>query len=271
MSHNYSTECNDETSVFGHLAVRQTEFEEHPFFEFLAADPSPEWLHDFIPRIGFWAHAFQDVLKLVVQQVSDPTMKSIAVHIRGGDTGHEKWLCADMRKLGIHMPSLPELFGPGYEPARMATYSLMSEVYQIKDDILLIIYLLALESSSYVFFETMTEYLERTSFPIDLKYFGRNHLEAELRHGIVEAEMDIKVEKAIAQASEEVRHAAHALIDRLFAAFNQMFNSFIPEIVRVERTGEFVPILSDDMVSQPGSEDAIEFFSQFHLGAIAVR
>lgn len=227
MLRNHPIETNDDISVFGHLAMRQTEFEDHPFFQFLARDPSPEWLRDFVPRLGFWAHVFQDVLALVERRVKDPEMRSIAHHIRGGDIGHERWLCNDMQRVGQEIPDLPAIFGPEHEEARMASYSLLAEVFLANDERLLVVYLLALEAASYVFFDTMTGYLERAEYPIELQYFGRNHLDAELNHGIVEAEMDIKIENAIEQASRDLRHEAHALINRVFTAFNTMFHSFV--------------------------------------------
>lgn len=213
-------------TIFGHLAVRQTELEEHPFFDFLRKSPSPGWLMSFIPRLGFWVHAFQDALKLADSRVSDPTMKSITAHIRKGDLGHERWFEEDMQSLGLGSLDLRTLYGRAHEGTRMASYAVLSEIFQAKDDRLLVVLLLSLESASYVFLEMMTEYLEDSEFPLELKYFGRSHLEAELEHGIVEAEMDICVESAIAECPH-LRDQAHALIDRVFDTFETMFQSYL--------------------------------------------
>lgn len=215
-------------TIFGHLAVRQTELEENPFFDFLKTNASHEWLMSFFPRIAFWVHAFQDALELADSRVSDPTMKSIAAHIRKGDLGHEVWFEEDLESLGLSMLDLRTLYGAEHAGARMASYAVLSEVLQAKDDRLLIVLLLALESASYVFLEMMTEYLEDSEFPLELKYFGRNHLEAELEHGIVEAEMDICVESAIAEC-QILRADAHALIDRVFDTFEEMFQSYLSD------------------------------------------
>lgn len=209
--------------------MRQTEFEEHAFFEFIRTNPPPQWLMTILPRMGFWAHTFQDMVKLVEFRVEDPMLKSIASHIRSGDMGHDNWFALDMKRLGIEMPSLRTVYSRTHEKIRMASYEIVSEVYHATDDRLLIVLLLALESASYVFFESMTEYLEQNELPFELKYFGRNHLDSELEHGIVEAEMDMRVEAAVKQCSLAVQAEAHMLIDRVFAAFTMMLHGMLPE------------------------------------------
>ena len=213
-------------SIFGHLAMRQTEFEENRFFEFLRSNPSPEWLSEFIPNMGFWVHTFQDTLKLIARKITDPTMKQIAVHIQTGDTGHNNWFCRDMKVLGLDVPTLPELYKPEHEAARLTSYAIISEIFRAHDDRLLIVLLLAMEAASYVFFESMTVYFEENEFPVELHYFGRTHLDAELHHGIVEAEMDMRVEAAI-ERSREIQTEALAIIDRVFATFTDLFDSFV--------------------------------------------
>lgn len=216
-----------ETSIFGHMAMKQTLFEEHPFFRYVETNPPMEWLLGYIPRMAFWIATFQDVLRVVEQRVGDPQLKSIASHIRAGDLGHDHWFLRDMRRLNLEVPTMADLFGPRHESTRMAAHALMSETYRASDDRLLVVLLLALESASYVFFTGMTNYLEVNNFPIDLLYFGRNHLDAEMAHGIVEAKMDMVVEEAI-EASPLLRAEAIALIDRVFDAFTSMFAGFVP-------------------------------------------
>lgn len=215
-------------SIFGHMAVKQTIFEEHPFFRYLEAKPSTEWLLDFIPRMAFWVMTFQDVLRLIVQRVTHPTMLSIARHIQRGDLGHDNWFLTDMDRLGLPRVTLNDLYDQEQSAVRQASYSILTEVLRAKDDRLLIVLLLALESASYVFFGSMTNYLENSQFPIQLRYFGRTHLDAEMQHGIVEAEMDNQVESAL-EVEPDVHTDAIALIDRIFDAFTQLFGSLVPE------------------------------------------
>lgn len=214
-------------SIFGHLAMCQTKFEEHPLFQFLRTNPSPEWLTSFIPKMGFWVHTFQDILKLVQSKVGDPTMKQIALHIQAGDKGHHNWFCRDMKVLGLEIPTMQELYKSDNEKGRMACYGIVSEIFRANDDRLLIVLLLALEAASYVFFESMTVYLEDNEFPVELHYFGRTHLDAELHHGIVEAEMDMRVEEAI-ESSHEIHNEALAIIDRVFEAIWGLFMNCFP-------------------------------------------
>ena len=214
-------------SIFGHLAMRQTAFEEHPFFVHLREHPPADWVSGFLPSIAFWVKAFQDLLGIIEDRVRDPEMKAIASHIRQGDAGHDNWFVQDMTLVGNPLPTYQEVFGPAHRSTRLASYALVAEVYRVKDDRLLIVLLLALEAASYVFFTKMAEYLEHAAYPHELQYFGRRHLDAELEHGIVEAEMDNQVERSFA-TSPELRAEALGLVDRLFDAFTGMFAGFVP-------------------------------------------
>lgn len=218
---------NSKGSIFGHLAMRQTTFEEHPFFRYLREHPSPEWVPGFLPFIGFWVQAFQDMLVIIEQRVKDPEMLAIATHIRQGDHGHDQWFARDMALVGKALPTFAEVFGPDHWTTRRAVYAIVAEVYRAADDRLLIVLLLALEAASYVFFTKMAEYFEHVGYQPELHYFGRRHLDAELEHGIVEAEMDNQVERSLSGTpalQDEARH----LIERIFDAFAAMFAGFVP-------------------------------------------
>lgn len=214
-------------SIFGHLAMRQTAFEDHPFFIYLRKRPPTDWVAEFLPFIGFWVKAFQDILGIIEDRVKDPTMLAIASHIRAGDRGHDDWFARDMQLVGNPLPTFTEVFGPAHQITRLAAYAIVAEVYRTRDDRLLIVLLLALEAASYVFFTGMAEYLEHTGYPHELHYFGRRHLDAEMEHGIVEAEMDNQVERAV-ERSPELHDEALALIDHIFDAFWSMFGGFVP-------------------------------------------
>lgn len=214
-------------SIFGHLAMRQTAFEDHPFFVHLRRNPPTDWVAGFLPFIGFWVKAFQDVLGVIENRVKDETMLAIASHIRQGDMGHDEWFARDMALVGNPLPTFAEVFGPAHKSTRLASYAIVSEAYRAKDDRMLIVLLLALEAASYVFFTKMAEYLEHGGFPHELHYFGRRHLDAELEHGIVEAEMDNQVERSFGP-NPELQYEAIALIDRTFDAFSSMFGGFLP-------------------------------------------
>lgn len=214
-------------SIFGHLAMRQTAFEEHPFFRRLREHPAPDWVPSFLPYIGFWVKAFQDMLVIIEGRVKDPEMLAIATHIRQGDVGHDNWFVRDMVAVGNPLPTYTEVFGPEHRTTRMAVYAIVAEVFRAADDRLLIVLLLALEAASYVFFTKMAEYFEHVGFQPELHYFGRRHLDAELEHGIVEAEMDNQVERSLA-GSAELQAEARLVIDRIFDAFVSMFGGFVP-------------------------------------------
>lgn len=219
--------ASNKGSIFGHLAMRQTAFEEHAFFRYLREHPSPEWVPGFLPYIGFWVKAFQDMLVIIEERVKDPEMHAIAAHIREGDAGHDNWFSRDMALVGNELPTFNEVFGPDHWTTRRAVYAIVAEVYRAIDDRLLIVLLLALEAASYVFFTKMAEYFEHVGFQPELHYFGRRHLDAELEHGIVEAEMDNQVERSLSN-SPALQDEARLVIDRIFDAFVGMFGGFAP-------------------------------------------
>ncbi len=220
-------------SIFGHLARKQTAFEDHAFFAFLRTNPETSWVWEFIPGMGFWVKTFQDILRLVRERVASTEAGAMAQHILEGDIGHDEWFVTDLKALEMELPTVLELFGPAHQHVRLGSYALVSEVYRADNDVLLLVLLLGLESASYVFFTGMAAYLEGNEFPVELKYFGRNHLNAELEHGIVESGMDAIVEEACAR-DPELYDAAVALIERIFDAFTLMFVNFLPP----ERRGE---------------------------------
>jgi hypothetical protein len=213
-------------SIFGRLAVRQTAFEECQYFKHIATNPPRSWLIEQMPRMGFWIFTFQDILRLIEGRVQRQDMRAIASHIRRGDRGHDNWFVADLAHLGLAMPSLREAFASEHQAGRLASFSLVSEVFRATDDRLLVVLLLALESASYVFFDRMTQYLDHNGLG-ELRYFGRTHLDAELKHGIVEAEMDRLVEESLSPDAS-LQEEALALIDRVFDAFGRMFAPLAP-------------------------------------------
>ena len=213
-------------SIFGHLAMYQTRFEDHPFFVRLREHPPSDWVAGFLPFVAFWVKAFQDLLGIVEDRVSDPEMRAIASHIRQGDRGHDEWFVRDMTLVGNLVPTYQEVFGPAHKNTRLASYTLVSEALHAKDERHLIVLLLSLEAASYVFFTKLAEYLEHADFQFELQYFGRRHLDAELEHGIVDAEMDDQVELGF-ESKPELRTEALNLIERVFAAFDSMFTGFV--------------------------------------------
>ncbi len=213
-------------SIFGHLAMYQTRFEDHPFFVRLREHPPSDWVAGFLPFVAFWVKAFQDLLGIVEDRVSDPEMRAIASHIRRGDRGHDEWFVRDMTLVGNLVPTYQEVFGPAHKNTRLASYTLVSEALQAKDERHLIVLLLSLEAASYVFFTKLAEYLEHADFQFELQYFGRRHLDAELEHGIVDAKMDDQVELGF-ESKPELRTEALNLIERVFAAFDSMFTGFV--------------------------------------------
>src|SRR5687767_9414698 len=123
------------------LAEWQKRFGRHEFFSRFetAAD-----LVCVAPRLKFWVHAFQDVLRLNESSIHDAKLKGMASRHRREDAGHERWYIDDLERLGV-AAQVGEVFDSMHVPARNVSYAVASEVYRATDDHVRIVLILTLE------------------------------------------------------------------------------------------------------------------------------
>tara|TARA_Y100000588_G_C14037280_1_gene831311 strand:- start:220 stop:981 length:762 start_codon:yes stop_codon:yes gene_type:complete len=217
-------------AIESYIESKQSEFMDHEFFAKLKELKSLEEISYFVPELTFWAMTFQDILRINEERVQDPLLKKIARHHRLEDSGHEKWFLHDKKYLnelatGGDKDSVEWLYSKELQITRDAAYKILSEVYNLDDEILNIVLLLTLESSGHVFFEKVANQVKKVGGDEVLKYFSSSHLEVEMAHAIFEEEMERKLFER--KLPVETRRKALKLVDRCYDAFFSMFDGLI--------------------------------------------
>ena len=204
------------------ITARQAAWAAHPFFTALAREERFDDGMRFAPLLAFWVLTFQDVLRINARAVKEPLMRRLARHHRAEDKGHERWFLADLETLGHEPIDASTLFGKEHEATRDAAFAIMSEVFHATDDRVRVILLLTLESAGHVFFGRVTEFVERCGQASAMRYFGPAHLEIERGHEVFERDMEVALDAIV--LDESTRRDALALVDRVYCAFERMFD-----------------------------------------------
>jgi hypothetical protein len=181
--------------IQAYIDSKQQEFERHPFFALLEKLKTLEEIGYFVPDLTFWVMAFQDILRLNKERVTNPYLRKIAHHHKLEDAGHEQWFLHDKN----------------YVSSRHAS---------TREDVNWLI-----ESSGHVFFDKIVNKIQELGEDKNLKYFARSHLDAELAHALFDEEMERELYAEPLTA--DIRRDARALVDRCYNAFNKMFDGLI--------------------------------------------
>jgi hypothetical protein len=215
--------------IQNHIATRQAEFSAHPFFANLDALNSVEEFLGVASDLAFWVMLFQDVLRINETRIKDSYLRKLAKHHRLEDSGHDKWFLEDVATQG-NKCGINDLFDKKNTITRDAAYSIMAEVYNLHDERLRIVLLFTLESSGHIFFTKAAKFVDNNGYSDRLKYFSNTHLEVEKAHAMFEEEME-RGFYSISLSVEE-RSAAIALVDKVYEAFNLMFDGLVEKIVQ---------------------------------------
>ena len=209
-------------AVLQHIATREARFAAHPFFADLKMDRPLEQVMAFAPRLTFWVMTFQDVLRLNAHFIQDAHLKALATRHHSEEGGHDQWFEEDIAALTGGSLSIGTLYGKAHAKTRDAAYAIISEVYRPVDDRLRIVLLWALESTSHVFFGRTAILTAAQGADERLKYFSDHHMQAEAQHAMFEEELAAELEAM--ELSPEVRADALAMVDRVYGAFDTMFD-----------------------------------------------
>jgi hypothetical protein len=207
-------------SVIAHIDSCQARLARHPFLTELRPGRTLEELLAFAPRLSTWVTAFQLVLKVTAQGARDESLRTMLSRHAEEECGHDTWFFEDVALLqGEHAGS--RACDASDETERMAL-ALLKEARSLPADALRLVFLLALESTSELFFGRVTPLVEATGAGDRLRYFGRHHQEQEEAHSVFEEEMHRRVKEVV--LSDTTRAQAVALVDRTFAAFALLFD-----------------------------------------------
>lgn len=210
-------------AVLQHISVRQSRFAEHPFFDEFRQDRPLEQTLAFAPRLAFWVMCFQDVLRLNAQRVQDPELAILMLRHRSEERDHDNWFFEDVERLKGSPLTVYEPWSRAHECTRDASYALISEVLRPMDDRLRMVLVLTLEATSHVFFTRASRLVQEVSGRAPpLKYFSDHHMQAEEQHEVFEEQMEAYLRSI--ELTPALREEAFAMVDRLFAAFDDMFH-----------------------------------------------
>ncbi len=219
--------------VMSYMAGKQDSFRAHAFFMRLERNDCPATIKPYASVLTFWVMTFQDILRLNEAQVTDTRLRQVAARHRAEDAGHDRWFLEDLMLLNGSWPDVCTLFCDGYRPVRDAAYALVSELYRAENDHCRLVLLLTLESAGHTFFEKIAAYHERVAPDKPLKYFSRTHMCAEENHQLHERDFEAFVGSIV--LSDVVIAQAMAVIDRVYAAFGQMFCGVEEAIIAYQR------------------------------------
>ncbi|HEY5800430.1 MAG TPA: hypothetical protein VIT92_09420 [Burkholderiaceae bacterium] len=209
-------------AVQDHIERKQQDFGKHAFFQRLSRTTVLGEILPFPSMLTFWVLTFQDVLQINARKICDPDLARMARSHMAEDAGHDRWFLNDLLAIDGAHPDVSRLFGKDHRTVRHVSYDLMAEVYREQSDIERIVMLEALESSSHIFFEKIVAFFEAHGVQNALKYFGRQHLDAENSHEMFDMEMEATIAQTILGSGE--RNACIQLVDRCYQAFHTIFD-----------------------------------------------
>lgn len=216
-----------------YIAQQKQRLSEHKFFSQLQPDPVLDRAMAFAPALTFWIMTFQDVLRLNAKFTRDPNLRNILQQHLIEDSGHDRWFLEDLNVIfGDDQRDIIWLFGQENTTTREAAFAIASEVFRARHDSLRLVLIEAMEAAFQVFFPRVARCLKESGYDGRLNYFAGLHLAAEANHEMFEAV--VKRQILAINLSEEDRHEAFSLVDRVFDAFIQMWDGLLP---LMEKTG----------------------------------
>lgn len=200
------------------IAMQAEQLREMPFLSEIST-ASVEEIQALASNLTFWVLAFQDVLRLGANLVSDPRLLPFAQTHAKEDHGHEQWFLSDVTRLGAGR-ELRWVFGAEHARVRDMSYAVISEVISAKSDHSRIAVLLCLEAAGSLFFDRIVNRLEALDRAHGLLYFARMHQDVEAAHEIFDDEVRTRWE-AIA-VSDDVHAEVSVAVGRTFSAMRQL-------------------------------------------------
>jgi hypothetical protein len=217
--------------VLSEIQYRQEKFSELQFFKRLEKSSSLQDAEVFAPGLSFFVLAFQDILRLNEDRITDPVLRPIVRHHRQEDLGHDAWFLYDLRQLG--KPCDAELlFGKEQEVTRDTSFEIVSEIFQASDDRVRLVIPLALEAMGHPFFSRVHKFFVRAGFKGQLRYFSKEHFLIEQSHEMFKDEIDAQVNSI--ELSSSLRAEAIGVVGRTFDAVTRMIDTLDQRIAQLE-------------------------------------
>lgn len=197
---------------------RQRLLAQHSFLRALEADATWAYAERVIPRLAFFVMGFQDILRLIHSETTDPELREFAANHAVEDQGHDLWYLHDIEHLGITC-NLALVFAKDDERVRDLTYSLVADVLKAANDSARLSIALSLEAIGAEFFGRMIGCLERVGRADGLRYFARRHQVVEQNHEILnEGAIRLEAMRLTPNAVPEVLE----VVDRTFSTMARL-------------------------------------------------
>lgn len=207
-----------------------------PFFKFLEQGSRLEDANLFVSGLAFFILAFQDMLRINEVHITDPNLLPIAQHHRQEDLGHDIWFLHDIQRLNLDCDAAL-LFGERSVQTRDTSYAIASEIYRASDDRIRLVIPLVLEAAGHVFFSRAYHFFNRAGYTEHLKYFSKEHFQAELDHEMFDREISQRLQAV--QLTDELKREASEVVERIFTMLIAMVSVVydqIEERTRLEST-----------------------------------
>ena len=217
--------------ILNDIEARQAQFSTLPFFKFLEQGSRIEDANTFVSGLAFFILAFQDMLRINEAQITDPVLLPIAQHHRQEDLGHDLWFLHDIQKLDADCGAAL-LFGEKFVQTRDTSYAIASEIYRASDDRIRLVIPLVLEAAGHVFFSRAYHFFNRAGYTEHLKYFSKEHFQAELDHEMFDREINQRLQAV--QLTDELRREAAAVVERIFAALIAMVSALYEKLEQIQ-------------------------------------
>ncbi|MBL1294037.1 MAG: hypothetical protein COB61_009210 [Thiotrichales bacterium] len=206
-------------NVTNYIEQKKLEFYNHVFFERFKKGEDIREVLQYSIGFGFWIMTFQDVLRLNTARFSDPSLKPIAEKHMAEDSGHDLWYLSDLTMMGLNIPTIHTIYQSQFSSSRDASYLLINEALNTKNDLERLILIEAIESTSDVFFGWTSDYVENLNITAPLRFFSKYHFNVEQSHDCEEFEHIFET----TVLSEEEERDLIALVDRTYEAFDILY------------------------------------------------
>jgi len=225
-------------TIQNYLVNKQFQFTQHQFFQHLTDDTTLEQFASVASHLSFWVMSFQDVLRLTEERITHDKIYHIVRKHRLAQSGHQDWFISGVKDIESKMLTLRSIYSRNYATTRYATYAIMSEVFQARNDYEYIALLLTLESTSNIFLGFTADFVDTVSYSNSLRFCSNYHLEFERNYTFFEAKLkDYFAEVQLAENEEE---NILKMIDRVYNAFNLMFNGLASALELKPKTEKVV-------------------------------
>ena len=217
------------------IEARQAQFSTLPFFKFLEQGSRIEDANMFVSGLAFFILAFQDILRINEVQITDPVLLPIAQQHRQGDLGHDIWFLHDIQTLDVDCGAAL-LFSEKSVQTRDTSYAIAAEIYRASDDRIRLVIPLVLEAAGHIFFSRAYHFFNRAGYTDRLKYFSKEHFQAELDHEMFDQEINQRLQAL--HLTDELRQEASDVVERIFTALIAMVGALHNQIeqTQLERT-----------------------------------